>query len=73
MAASLARFVRGVRKKTGLSQGEFSKRFGISVKTVQHWELGERRPDGAARSYLKVIRAMPEEVAGALKRVRRRK
>jgi putative transcriptional regulator len=35
-----------LRKKTGLSQSQFAKRFHLNVRTVQTWEQGTRKtPD----------------------------
>lgn len=35
-----------LRQKTGLSQGQFAKRFHLNVRTVQTWEQGARKtPD----------------------------
>ena len=35
-----------LRQKTGLSQGQFAKRFRLNVRTVQTWEQGTRKtPD----------------------------
>ena len=35
-----------LRQKTGLSQGQFAKRFHLNVRTVQTWEQGTRKtPD----------------------------
>ncbi len=47
----------------GLSQGEFAARFGFKL---QNWEQGCRRPDGAARAFLRVIEREPEAVLRAL-------
>jgi putative transcriptional regulator len=58
--------VAAVRKKTGLSQGEFSLRFGIPVGTLRDWEQKRRDPDGAARVLLTVIDREPKAVARAL-------
>lgn len=33
-----------IRKKTGLSQARFSKKYGVPLRTVQDWELGNRTP-----------------------------
>ena len=33
-----------VRTKTGLSQTEFAKLLGVSVRTLQDWEQGRRQP-----------------------------
>ena len=33
-----------IRKATGLSQSKFAKAFGVPMRTLQGWELGERVP-----------------------------
>ncbi|WP_336511397.1 hypothetical protein [Allochromatium tepidum] len=33
---------------------------GVSVRTVQEWEQGRRRPSGAARTLFKVAERHPE-------------
>lgn len=58
--------VTSIRKKFDLSQSEFSKMFGFSLRTLQQWEQGRRRPQGAARVLLKVIDYAPEVVDKAL-------
>ena len=40
--------VSSVREKTGLSQGDFARLLGVSVRTLQEWEQGRRAPSGAA-------------------------
>ena len=55
--------VKVVREKTGLTQTHFAAAFGISVKTLRHWEQGDRKPQGpalvllnaAARDYKKLL------------------
>ena len=58
--------VRAVRKRLGLSQAGFARRFGFGLATVQDWEQGRYQPDQAARSYLLVIEREPEVVERAL-------
>lgn len=58
--------VRSMRAKLGLSQAEFSARFGFSKATVQDWEQGRRQPEASARVLLKVIDREPEAVQRAL-------
>lgn len=36
--------IRELRGRTGLSQSGFSRKFGIPVATVQHWEQGVSSP-----------------------------
>jgi putative transcriptional regulator len=58
--------VRAVRKRLGLSQAGFARRFGFGLATVRDWEQGRYQPDQAARSYLRVIEREPEVVERAL-------
>lgn len=58
--------VRVIRKRLGLSQSEFARRFGFGLATVRDWEQGRYQPDQAARSYLLVIEREPEVVGRAL-------
>jgi DNA-binding transcriptional regulator YiaG len=58
--------VRRVRERLGLSQAEFSIRFGLELDTVQNWEQGRYRPDPAAQILLSVIEAYPECVDSVL-------
>ena len=34
--------IKEIRKDMGLSQKDFSDRFGLSVRTLQNWEQGRR-------------------------------
>lgn len=36
--------IKELRITTGLSQAEFSKKFGIPVSTIKNWEQGQRKP-----------------------------
>jgi putative transcriptional regulator len=58
--------VGAIRKQLGLSQAEFAARFGFKLDAVQNWEQGRRRPEGAARAFLRVIEREPEAVQRAL-------
>jgi putative transcriptional regulator len=55
-----------IRKKIKMSQSQFAKYFGVSVRTVQEWEQGRAVPSGAARVFLTVIDREPEAVHRAL-------
>lgn len=52
--------VAAIRSAYGLSQNQFSKLLGISVRTLQNWEQGRRSPQGAARVLLQVAARHPE-------------
>jgi putative transcriptional regulator len=58
--------VQSIRKQLGLSQAQFSARFGIPAGTLRDWEQGRRVPDGPARVLLKVIEHDPRAVERAL-------
>jgi putative transcriptional regulator len=58
--------VQSIRKQLGLSQAEFSARFGIPPGTLRDWEQGRRIPEGPARVLLKVIANDPKAVERAL-------
>jgi putative transcriptional regulator len=51
-----------IRQRLGLTQREFSQQFQIALGTLRDWEQGARRPDSAAKAYLRVIAAAPDAV-----------
>lgn len=55
----LALSVADIRKRTALSQSEFAKVLGVSVRTLQDWEQGRREPSGAARTLLAIASRHP--------------
>ena len=59
---------RLARHKLGLSQREFAAVIGTGVGTVRKWELGTRRPSGAARTLIEVIKREPKAVRRALRK-----
>ena len=48
------------RQKIGLSQSEFAKMLGVSLRTLQEWEQGRRTPSGAAKSLITIAIKNPE-------------
>ena len=57
---------REARHKLGLSQREFASFIGTAVGTVRKWELGTRRPSGAARTLIEIIKTEPKAVRRAI-------
>ena len=51
--------VRSIRERIGLSQSEFARLFGVSVRTLQDWEHGRRAPSGPARALLTIAQKHP--------------
>lgn len=52
--------VKQVRGKTGLTQEQFARTFGISTGTLRHWERGDRKPQGPALVLLNALDRDPE-------------
>lgn len=51
--------VASARESTGLSQSQFARLLGVSVRTLQEWEQGRRTPSGAARTLLLIAAKNP--------------
>lgn len=60
--------VRSIRERTKLSQSEFARLIGVSVKTLQNWEQDRRRPAGPAAALLKIIAHEPQLAVEAIHR-----
>jgi putative transcriptional regulator len=54
--------VKNIREGYRLSQEQFARLLGISVKTLRNWEQGQRTPEGPARVRLQVVARHPEAV-----------
>jgi putative transcriptional regulator len=62
---------KDIRERLGLTQREFARQFQIALGTLRDWEQGTRRPDSAAKAYLRVIEHNPAAVRAALEHPRR--
>ncbi len=58
--------VKSIRTGLQLSQEEFAKYFGVSIRTIQEWEQHRRNPTATARNFLLVIAQNPKAVQKAL-------
>jgi putative transcriptional regulator len=56
--------VVAARVKSGLSQSSFAQLLGVSLRTLQEWEQGRRKPSGAAQTLLKIALRHPEVLRG---------
>jgi putative transcriptional regulator len=63
--AAWSKSIPATRRRLGLSQTEFARLLGISVRTLHHWEQGTRQPTGAARVLLRVAAQHPKVVLAA--------
>ena len=58
--------IRAIRERTSLSQSEFARLIGVSVKTLQNWEQERRRPTGPAAALLRIIAHAPRLAVKAI-------
>ena len=49
-----------IRAKLKLSQSAFAGLMGVSLRTVQDWEQGRRKPSGPAAALLRIAEQKPE-------------
>lgn len=57
--------IAAARAGTGLSQAQFARLMGVSVRTLQDWEAGRRNPSGAAQTLLRIASKHPRIVREA--------
>ena len=58
--------VKGIRQTFGMTQQQFADFLMNSVRTLQKWEQGERKPDSASHTLLRVMEKEPEAAKRAL-------
>jgi putative transcriptional regulator len=58
--------VRAIRRATGMTQAQFAAAYEFSLRTVQEWERGAKRPSGPARTLLRAIKGDPEGLRKAI-------
>ncbi len=49
-----------IRQRLKLSQSAFAGLMGVSLRTVQDWEQGRRKPSGPAVALLRIAEQKPE-------------
>jgi DNA-binding transcriptional regulator YiaG len=58
--------IADLRAFVGLTQVEFATALGISVRTLQGWEQGRRRPEGPALALLRIAARHPKIIRESL-------
>ncbi|MBI4770509.1 MAG: helix-turn-helix domain-containing protein [Chloroflexi bacterium] len=51
---------QSIRARLQLSQAAFAGLMGVSLRTVQDWEQGRRKPSGPAEALLRIAEQHPE-------------
>lgn len=59
--------IKALRERLDMSQAEFAKTFRLSIKTLQSWEAGAKKPSGAAALLLWLLDRIPQAIMNALK------
>ncbi|MBI3755252.1 MAG: helix-turn-helix domain-containing protein [Deltaproteobacteria bacterium] len=54
--------VKKTRDHLHLSQSAFAALMGVSVRTLQEWEQGRRKPSGPASALLRIANKHPESL-----------
>ena len=49
-----------IRARLQLSQAAFAGLMGVSLRTLQDWEQGRRKPSGSAKMLLRIAQQHPE-------------
>ena len=60
--------IRAIRLKVASSTKEFERLFGIPARTMESYEQGRRKLDGAMRALLRIIDREPKAACRALAR-----
>ena len=58
--------VKAIRESLAMTQNDFARFLDISVRTLEKWEQGARKPAGAANTLLRIIQREPEAALRAL-------
>ncbi len=67
---NIPRFVRKLRKRTGLTQEKFAAKLGVTFPTINRWENGRAKPSPLARQKIEeLLRKMGDSGNDLLKRL----
>ena len=58
--------IKAIRASVNMSQAVFARSFQLSLDTLKGWDQGKRKPDAAAATFLRLIKADPEYVRRTL-------
>ncbi|MDQ7784877.1 MAG: helix-turn-helix domain-containing protein [Desulfomonilaceae bacterium] len=61
--------IKNIREKLNVSQAEFARMIGISVRTLQNWEQNRRVPDKPSRILLELAATYPKQVQKVARKV----
>ncbi len=59
--------VKETREYLHLSQSAFATLMGVSIRTLQDWEQGRRKPSGPASALLRIANRHPEALISMVK------
>jgi putative transcriptional regulator len=67
---NIPRFVRELRKRTGLTQEKFAAKLGVTFPTINRWENGRAKPSPLAMQKIEeLLRKMGDSGNDLLKRL----
>jgi transcriptional regulator with XRE-family HTH domain len=67
---NVPRFIREIRKRTGLTQEKFAARLGVTFPTINRWENGRARPSPLAMQKIEeLLRTMGSGGNDLLRRI----
>ena len=55
--------IKHIREQLDASQNVFASLMGVSIRTLQEWEQGRRKPSGSACSLLRIAQKHPDAFA----------
>lgn len=57
--------IKGIRESSHVSQAVFARLLNTSLSTVQKWEIGQKKPTGAALKLLHLVRKRGLEIVAS--------